>query len=282
MRVYVCGARGSTPAPGGDFARYGGHTCCLAVASGNRRTPDLILDAGTGLRGVTGLLGEHAFEGTLLLTHLHWDHIQGLPFFAGGDREDSHVRVLMPDQDDGVAAEKVLAGTMSPPFFPIEPTGLRGRWEFATASAGEWHSGAYSVLAREVPHKGGRTFGYRVSDGSSTVAYIPDHCPTALGDGPDGLGEYHPAVLELADGVDVLVHDAHLHGEGELARESFLGHACAEYAAALGRRAKARTVLLFHHHPERTDEELDQLRRRMEASPEVRPATQGEVISVAR
>jgi phosphoribosyl 1,2-cyclic phosphodiesterase len=282
VRVYVCGARGSTPAPGADFARYGGHTCCLAVASGNRRAPDLILDAGTGLRQVTALLGESAFEGTLLLTHLHWDHIQGLPFFAGGDHEDSHVKVVLPDQGDGVAAERVLAGTMSPPFFPIEPTELRGRWEFTTASPGEWHSGAYSVLAREVPHKGGRTFGYRVSDGTATVAYVPDHCPTAFGDGPDGLGEYHEAVLELADGVDVLVHDAHLHGERELARESFLGHACAEYAAALGRRANAGTVVLFHHHPERTDEQLDELRRRLESTPEVRPATQGEVISVVR
>ena len=138
------------------------------------------------------------------------------------------------------------------------------------------------MLAREVPHKGGRTFGYRVSDGSATVAYIPDHCPTALGDGPDGLGEYHEAALELADGVDLLVHDAHLHGEGELARGRFLGHACAEYAAALGRRANAATVVLFHHHPERTDEQLDELHRRFEASPQVRPAIQDEVISVVR
>ena len=135
------------------------------------------------------------------------------------------------------------------------------------------------MLAREVPHKGGRTFGYRISDGSSTMAYIPDHCPTALGEGPDGLGEYHAAVLELADGADVLFHDSHLHGEGELARESFLGHACAEYSAALGRRAGAGKVVLFHHHPERTDDQLDALCRRLEASEAVRAAVQGEVIS---
>ena len=74
-------------------------------------------------------------------------------------------------------------------------------------------------------------------------------------------------MLELADGADVLVHDSHLHGEGELARESFLGHACAEYSAALGRLAGARSVVLFHHHPERTDDQLDELCRRLEASP---------------
>ena len=278
----MCGARGSTPAPGAEFARYGGHTCCLALASGGREDPDLILDAGTGLRAVTGLLHGRPFEGTLLLTHLHWDHIQGLPFFAGGDREDSAVSVLVPDQQDGVDAERVLAGQMSPPFFPIEPGQLRGHWEFDTVTPGERRSEAYTILAREVPHKGGRTFGYRISDGSATVAYIPDHCPTALGAGPDGLGEYHAAVLELADGADLLIHDAHLHGSEELARESFLGHACAEYAAALGERTGARAVVLFHHHPERTDERLDELCRhlREEVSPRVRPATQGEVIAL--
>jgi len=276
----VCGARGSTPAPGADFAHYGGHTCCLALASGDHGTPDLILDAGTGVRAVTGLLEERPFEGMLLLTHLHWDHIQGLPFFGGGDREDSRVSLLLPDQGDGVDAERVLAGEMSPPFFPIEPGELRGRWEFGTVPAEEWSSGPYTILAREVPHKGGRTLGFRISDGRGTLAYIPDHCPTALGAGPDGLGEYHQAVLELAEGVDVLVHDAHLHGEGELARDGFLGHACAEYAAALGRRAGARTVVLFHHSPERTDQQLDELGRRMGVPAEVRPAAQGEVISL--
>jgi len=190
------------------------------------------------------------------------------------------VSVLLPDQGDGVEAERVLAGEMSPPFFPIEPGELRGRWEFGTVPADGWQIGGYTILAREVPHKGGRTLGFRISDGSGTLAYIPDHCPTALGDGPDGLGEYHQAVLELAEGADVLVHDAHLHGTEELARDGFLGHACAEYAAALGRRAGARTVLLFHHSPERTDRQLDELGRRLRASGEVRPATQGEVISL--
>ena len=274
----MCGARGSTPAPGADFARYGGHTCCLALASGDNGTPDLILDAGTGVRAVTGLLDGRPFEGTLLLTHLHWDHIQGLPFFGGADRDDSRVSVLLPDQGDGVEAERVLAGEMSPPFFPIEPGELRGRWEFGTVPSEQWRSGPYTILAREVPHKGGRTLGFRITDGRGILAYIPDHCPTALGDGPDGLGEYHQAVLELAEGADVLVHDAHLHGERELARDGFLGHACAEYAAALGATAGAATVMLFHHSPERTDEQLDALGRRIGDAAEVRPAAQGEVI----
>ena len=90
------------------------------------------------------------------------------------------------------------------------------------------------MLAREIPHKGGRTFGYRISDGRSTLAYMPDHCPTALGPGEDGFGEYHPAAIELARGADVLVHDAQLFPE-ELSSEAGFGHAVADYAVELGR-----------------------------------------------
>ena len=107
-------------------------------------------------------------------------------------------------------------------------------------------------MAKEVPHKGGRTLGFRVSDGHSSVAYVPDHCPTALGDGPQGIGAYHDAILELASGVDLLIHDSHLRAE-EVAEEGSFGHAAAEYAVGLGNLAGARGVVLFHHRPERTD-----------------------------
>ena len=86
------------------------------------------------------------------------------------------------------------------------------------------------MLAREVPHKGGRTFGYRISDGHSTLTYIPDHCPSVLGPGEDGWGEYHPAAIELAAGADLMLHDAQL-----LPDESAMavyGHAVADYGVA--------------------------------------------------
>jgi phosphoribosyl 1,2-cyclic phosphodiesterase len=280
VRIQVCGARGTTPAPGAEFLRYGGHTCCLALAGDEHLVPDLILDAGTGLRRVSALLGGRPYEGVVLLSHLHWDHVMGLPFFAAGDADGSRVQLLLPDQGDGVGAERVLAGAMSPPFFPIEPGQLRGSWKFDTVAPGEWSSGRYTVVAREVPHKGGRTFGYRVSDGSATVTYMPDHCPTALGPGPDGLGEYHQAAMELADGTDVLVHDAHLHGAAELQEQGFMGHAAAEYAVELGRRAGAGRVLLFHHRPDRTDEQLDGLERRLGEPSGVMTAVQGQAIDI--
>ena len=90
MRVHLCGVRGSTPSPGAQFARVGGHTSCVAIAHDGDDHPRLVLDAGTGLRNVTTLLGDAPFEGAILLSHLHWDHTQGLPFFAAGDRPDGH------------------------------------------------------------------------------------------------------------------------------------------------------------------------------------------------
>ncbi len=92
----------------------------------------------------------------------------------------------------------------------------------------------FTVLALEIPHKGGRTFGFRVTDGSATIAYLSDHCPTALGPGPDGLGEYHEAALALARRCDLLVHDAQYLDE-ELERRASFGHASCGYAAAPGR-----------------------------------------------
>src|SRR6266567_3533688 len=198
VRIQLCGVRGSTPAPGAAFLSYGGHTSCVAVMHDDDAVPALILDAGTGLRRVTPLMEGKPFTGTILLTHLHWDHVHGLPFFEAGDRDDARVTLILPEAGDGASAEEILARGMSPPHFPIAPGGLRGLWDFGTAIPGRVDAERFTVEAREVPHKGGRTFGYRVSDGRCVVAYIPDHCPTSLGPGPDGWGEYHPAALELA------------------------------------------------------------------------------------
>jgi phosphoribosyl 1,2-cyclic phosphodiesterase len=278
VRIYLCGVRGSTPAPGAEFVRYGGHTSCVAIAPDDG-PPRLILDAGTGLRRVTGLLGGEPFAGTIILTHLHWDHVHGLPFFAAGDREDARVTLLLPEPEGNTTAEDVLAEGMSPPHFPITPRGLRGEWTFGAVAPGAFKADGFTVEAREVPHKGGRTFGYRVSDGHSSVAYIPDHCPTALGPGPEGWGEYHPGALALAAGADLLIHDAFLWPEEVPALGSF-GHPAADYAVSLARRAGAGRVLLAHHKPDRTDDELDALAARFRADPRVAVAAEGQVIDL--
>jgi len=262
LQVHLCGVRGSLPAAGKDFIRYGGHTSCLALAHDGASAPTLFLDAGTGLLQALSLLDGAPYAGALLLTHLHWDHVVGLPFFSAEARDGTRVDVLLPEQEDGADAASALGGLMSPPYFPIGPLQMCGEWSFSTLPEGTFEVEGFSVLAREIPHKGGRTYGYRVSAGGATIAYMPDHNPTALGPGEDGLGEYHPAALELARDADLLVHDAQLLPE-ELAAEARFGHAAADYAVALGERAGARAVTLFHHRLDRTDDELDELAARL-------------------
>jgi phosphoribosyl 1,2-cyclic phosphodiesterase len=254
VEVLFCGVRGSTPAPGWEFARYGGNTSCVAL-SHDGGEPTLVLDAGTGLARLSRHLEGRPFRGTILLGHLHWDHTHGLPFFPAGDHPDSEVAVVMPAQGD---AEAVLARAISPPHFPITPRELRGLWRFSGLEPGEHSFEGFSVVALEIPHKGGRTYGYRVSDAGATLAYLSDHSPVAAGEGPDGLGAYHPAALALADEVDVLVHDAQYTAAEFPARRSF-GHSAVEYAVGLAERARARQLVFFHHDPSRTDDEIDAL-----------------------
>jgi phosphoribosyl 1,2-cyclic phosphodiesterase len=235
-----------------------------------------VLDAGTGLRNVTSLLGDIPFDGSILLSHLHWDHTQGLPFFAAGDRPDGHVTVYLPVADG--PPDRGLEGLMAPPFFPISVDGLRGAWSFRTLEHGQFDVEGFSVLVREIPHPGGRTFGFRVSAGGRSVAYLSDHGPIALGCGPDGWGPYHAAAIELAQGVDLLLHDAQFTAAELQPRASF-GHSAVDYAVRLAERAAASRVLLFHHDPSRTDDEVDGLVARCaDAAVDVDAAREGDTI----
>lgn len=255
MDVRFCGVRGSTPAPGLPFVRYGGHTSSVAIAHDGER-PTLVLDGGTGLRAVTALLDGAPYAGSILLGHLHWDHVHGLPFFKGGVSPGSRVDVLLP-APDGDPIETLARG-MSPPHFPIGPQLLGPGWTFGTLREGAYEIEGFTVLAREIPHKGGQTFGLRVSDGRTTIAYLSDHAPVYVGPGDDGQGELHDAALELAADVDLLIHDAQFVAD-EFPAVAYLGHASVEYAMGLARAAGARRLALFHHSPERTDDEIDRI-----------------------
>ncbi len=254
MRLLFCGVRGSTAAPGADFVRVGGHTSCVALAHDDRPWT-LLLDAGTGIRRVTAELGGRPFAGSVVLTHLHWDHVQGLPFFSAGDRDDARVRVLLPEQPpvDGRSrdAADVLARSMSPPHFPIGPDGLRGEWRFESMASGTHAVEGFEVVAFDVPHKGGRTFGLRVTDGVASIAYVPDHLP-----GP----ETNPDIARACAGVDVLVHDAQFLPP-ERAVADLYGHAIVDEALELAELSGARRLALFHHAPARTDDEIDAIGR---------------------
>jgi len=260
LRAQFCGVRGSTPVAGPDFARVGGHTSCLALSGGDE-LPSLILDAGTGLQTLAPRFGTRSFTGTIVLTHLHWDHLQGLPFFPPADRTDAHVVLAQPAQGDPVT---VLERAMSPPHFPIGPNGLRGTWEHRGLAAEKHSFGAFSVTTRDVVHKGGRTFGIRVEHGGSSLAYVPD-----------ALDANDDAILDLAYGVDVLVRGTPFTAE-ESERADAFGHGTVEHAVDIAREAGARRLILTHHAPTRTDAEVAHIAARSGAE----VATEGLVIDV--
>jgi len=239
--------------------------------------PALVLDAGTGLARLTGLLAGRPFRGTIVLGHLHWDHTHGLPFFSSGDHADSDVTVVIPAQGD---PEQVLERAISPPHFPITPGQLRGRWRFTGLEPGRHRIEGFDVMAAEIPHRGGRTFGFRIGDGSTTVAYLSDHWPISLGDGPHGAGPYHEVAMTLVRDVDLVIHDAQ-YTAAELADKRDFGHSTMGYAVGLAEAAGARRLALFHHDPARTDDELDAVVCAAEASSvEVCAAAEGMVIDL--
>lgn len=254
MRISMLGVRGSRPAPGPDTVAVGGQTSCIALAH-DGAAPSLLLDGGTGLVNYPRI-DPHPFRGTIMLGHLHWDHIIGLPFFRSGDVEGSRVRLLLPAQD--VAPRELLDRLMSPPLFPIDITMLHGDWSVEAYDSGSHQVEGFSVLARDIPHKGGRSMGLRVSDGTTSLAYLSDHAPQGIGPGADGLGALHEAALELADGVDLLIHDAQ-HFASEFPGCADWGHSAASYAVRLGEAAGVGRVLLFHHDPGRTDAQVHAL-----------------------
>ena len=269
MRLTFLGVRGSTPAPGLDFVRFGGHTSCIAVSHSAGENPTLALDAGTGLRGLTRLLDGSSFRGSVLLSHLHWDHVQGLPFFAAGDRDDARVDVYLPAQD-GRNGHELVSQFMSPPAFPITPDGLRGSWTFHAVEPSTFSADGFDVTACEVVHKGGRTFGYRVQTAQASVAYLPDHAPAA------GVSDH--ALAALAN-VDVLVHDAQFV-ETERAIADDYGHATVADAVALAERVGAASLVLFHHGPQRIDDALDRIADRLDARIPVIVAHEGLVLDL--
>ncbi len=254
MHVTFLGCRGSTPVSGRRFARYGEATSCVALADGPTSPPQLLLDAGTGIANLAGLLGDAPYAGTVLLTHLHWDHTHGLPFIRNLGMPGGRVALVIPDQ--GADAVGVMERAFSPPHFPVGIATLGAHWTVSGLIPGTHEVEGYRVTALEVPHKGGRTYGYRVEGRRGSVAYLPDHKPLDAGPGPDGLGAYHEAAMTLAEGVDLLIHDAQ-HTAEELPAKAFLGHSAVEYAVGLGVAAGARQVALFHHDPGRTDREVD-------------------------
>ena len=215
-----------------------------------------MLDLGTGLR----LFGETqpkdgTFRGAAFVTHIHWDHVQGLPFFVPALRAGAHLDVYGPPQHDGLTLADAFDEFMRPPFFPVRTSDLPGDITFHDVSDTQLAVGNAKVMVRAVPHVG-NTNGYRVDWDGVSVAYISDHQSPTLHEA-EGV-TIADSVLELAQGVDVLIHDAQ-YWPGEWRHKNDWGHCTVDYAVHVARVAGARRLVLFHHDPAHDDSEVDRV-----------------------
>ena len=241
--------RGSTPSPSHANVRYGGNTSCVVLESPGHAP--IVLDLGTGLRfwGQT-LDAEVPFLGSALVTHIHWDHVQGLPFFTPVLRPGAQLDVYGPPQAEHGSLGEAFHQFIRPPFFPVTTTELLGDIRFREVCDEDLELDGAKVKVRSVPHVG-RTNGYRIEMGGTTVAYISDH--QMPHDGSHGVTD---GALELCDGVDLLIHDAQYTSD-EFPAKSTWGHCTPDYAVHVASEAGVRTLALFHHDPSHADVDVD-------------------------
>ena len=257
-QIKFWGVRGSIPTPGPGTLRYGGNTSCLEVRCG---TDIIILDAGTGLRKLGQALLEEfkrqPLNLTLLLSHTHWDHIQGLPFFKPFSSRETSV-VIYGAPQEGVPLKEILGRQMDPMVFPVPLNALAASLMVVEIEEGEFEIDGFNVCAFRLRHPG-TTLGYRLvpTSGGRQLAYVTDN---ELG--PGGNYEVTPdwrsKMVEFIQGADTLVHDAMYLDQIIQARAGW-GHSTPRQAVDLAREGRCRRLILFHHEPEHDDDALDRL-----------------------
>jgi phosphoribosyl 1,2-cyclic phosphodiesterase len=250
MHIRFWGTRGSIPTPGPTTVRYGGNTSCVEVRDSTGTL--LVLDAGTGLRelGVALMNGNGArpFSIDLLLSHLHWDHIQGIPFFRPAYDPNSMLRIRGPKQSRPM--KELLGMGMDDPFFPVDLDDLPAKLEIGELEhLSDEKIGVFRVRSAHLYHPA-PALAYRIeADGRSLVYATDTEDPFS--------GKVNP-VIELAQGVDTLIHDA------QFMKSDFKptwGHSTIESAIDVAAKAKVKRLVLYHHDPDRSDDALDHIGR---------------------
>ena len=257
LQLRFWGTRGSIPSPGSHTVRYGGNTPCVEVRTSDDRL--IILDAGTGLRALGQSLiakanGE-SISADLFLTHAHWDHVQGIPFFAPLYTAGNRFRVWGPMNLEA-PLDRVIREQMGPAVFPIGFDEVPADVEFCETQDGRKVDVGVVVSALDVRHPGG-ALGYRLCDGAAggAVVYVSDN---ELGVGgahltPDGWRE---KLVGFARGAQVLIHDA-TYTQDEYPAHRGWGHSTYEDVMTLALECDVEQVVLYHHKPERSDDDID-------------------------
>jgi phosphoribosyl 1,2-cyclic phosphodiesterase len=261
--VRLWGTRGSLATPGPETARYGGNTSCVEVSG--PRGEVLVLDAGTGIRQLgPKLAGARRVD--ILLTHLHMDHIQGLGFFTPLTTPGAEVHIWGPASTT-MSLRARLMRYLSPPFFPIHLSELPCRLELHEVAESRQTIGPFTVTSDLICHPG-PTVGYRIEVTGASLAYLCDHEP-ALGVPQFPLAAQWTSGLALAEGVDLLIHDAQ-YDAADYSTHIGWGHSSFQQAIQFSALARVRKLVLFHYSPNYGDEELEHMA--MHALQDTQPA----------
>jgi phosphoribosyl 1,2-cyclic phosphodiesterase len=254
MNVRVWGCRGSVAAPGPDTVRYGGNTSCVEVrlASGHA----LVLDAGTGMRPLgVAMQTDLPVELHIMLTHLHLDHLQGLGFFRPLFAPGLDIHIWGPTSPVQHLSERI-AMYLSPPLFPVRLEDVPSHLTFHDAPEEQVTIGSATIRAAKVTHQG-PTVGYRIEEHGRALVYLPDHEPSLgadLASVPAGWMSGH----DIAREADVLLHDGQ-YRDHEYGAHVGWGHSSISDAMEFANKADVSQLMLFHHDPYHTDDELDAL-----------------------
>jgi phosphoribosyl 1,2-cyclic phosphodiesterase len=250
MKITIWGARGSIPTPGPSTVKYGGNTTCVEVSLQDGTM--IILDAGSGIRNLGKKIIEEGKTNDiyLILTHSHWDHLIGFPFFkpAYSDNYAIHIR------GGPIAKETVrsyLEHQMEPPYFPARFSAMKAKFDFTHGIPIVKLIGSATVTPIPLSHPNGG-YGYRIKDGEKTFVFLTDNELEHQHEGGKSLSDY----IKFCEGADLLLHDAQ-YTDKEYRRVEGFGHSTVSISLELGIRARVKRLGLFHHDPDHTDAEID-------------------------
>ena len=252
MNITFYGVRGSTAAPGPTTARYGGNTSCVHIELNSGH--DLILDAGTGIRKLGQKLARNTSPVNILLSHGHWDHIQGYPFFAPIYQPEREINVYVTVE----SGEKLLCSLfdqLDGYNFPVKAEDLPSNnfCKFKGAESELYEKSGITVVRKVLNHPGGGN-AFRVTEDGVTCAYVTDNELDPPGDIKTSYDDW----VEYLHGVDVLIHDAQ-YTESDMPHKHGWGHSLISQVRQLATDAEVGTLVMFHHDPDRTDSELDEI-----------------------
>jgi phosphoribosyl 1,2-cyclic phosphodiesterase len=267
MQVKFWGVRGSTPTPQAENLRYGGNTSCVEV-----RVKDqiFIFDCGTGFRVLGRELerefGERPFAAHVFVSHFHWDHIQGIPFFTPlyGHQESSFV---FHSSSRTLGLQRAIEAQMSAPYFPVNMNEMAARRQFSSIDEGRTELDHGVIQSMWLNHPQG-CLGFRLEAGGKVLVYATDNEP--------GDPVFDKNVRKLAEGADLLIYDAQYLPEEYAAHKQGWGHSHWREAVNIVMQSGAKELILFHHDPDHTDDCIDAVvRQAREYYPRVRAASEG-------